>query len=97
MSFEDIKGQDSALHILKEGIQKDRVFSSYLFVGPDGVGKFMTARNFAKAVNCLSKKNKPCDECISCKKIDSGSHPDVFFVEPKGVSHTVGIDQIREP
>jgi len=95
MSFGDIKGQDSALLLLKESIKKDRVFSSYLFVGPDGVGKKLAAENLAKAVNCLSENTKPCDSCNSCKKIDSQGHPDVFFIEPKGASSSIGIEEIR--
>lgn len=110
MSFEDIKGQDKALRILKENVARDAIFSSYLFVGPDGVGKFLTARIFAKAINCMNKKvnlsaeakhnkylakAKPCGICLSCKKIDSGTHPDVFLLEPKGVSSSITIDQIR--
>ena len=95
MSFGDIKGQDSALLLLKESIKKDRVFSSYLFVGPDGVGKKLAAKNLAKAVNCLSENSKPCDSCRSCKNIDSEIHPDIFFIEPKGASSSVGIDEIR--
>ena len=96
MSFEDIKGQDRPLEILKDNIREKRVFSSYLFVGPDGVGKFLAAKNFAKAINCLDEEKKPCEKCTSCNKINSNIHPDVFFVEPKGVSFSVGIDQIRE-
>ena len=96
MSFEDIKGQDSALLILKENINNARVFSSYLFVGPDGIGKKEAAKNFAKAINCLNDRMKPCDICVPCKKINSGIHPDVFLVTPKGASASIGIDEIRE-
>lgn len=96
MSFGDIKGQDRALEILKEGILKGVIFSNYLFVGPDGVGKRETAKNFAKALNCLNQKNADlCDSCASCRKINSGVHPDVFFVEPTGASISIGISQIR--
>ncbi len=95
MSFEDIKGQDSALSVLKEGIKSGRIFSSYLFVGPNGIGKKETAKNFAKAINCLDEKNKPCEACTSCAKINSDVHPDVLFVEPQGKSVSIGIDQIR--
>ncbi len=96
MSFEDINRQDRTPEILKEGIRRNRIFSSYLFIGPDGSGKLAAARNLAKTVNCLSENNKPCEICLSCKKINSQIHPDVFFVEPKGASSSVGIDQIRE-
>lgn len=96
MSFADIKGQDNALEILKSALEKGSIFSNYLFAGPDGVGKALTAVNFAKALNCQSARGRPCGLCVSCKKIDSGTHPDVFFIEPKGASHSVGIDEIRE-
>ena len=95
MSFEDIKGQDNALEILKASLLGERVFSNYLFLGPDGIGKFLAAKNFAKAINCLEGQVGPCEKCHSCKKVNSNTHPDVFFVEPKGISSSVGIDQIR--
>jgi len=88
--------QHNIPEILKEGIRRNRIFSSYLFVGPAGAGKLEAAKKFAKAVNCLSENNKPCEICLSCKKINSQIHPDVFFVEPKGPSSFIGIDQIRE-
>ncbi len=97
MSFEDIKGQDRAIRILRASLRSNRIFSSYLFVGPDGIGKFETAKNFAKAVNCSSEKNPTdaCETCPSCKRINSRAHPDIFFVTPKGISSSIGIDEIR--
>lgn len=95
MSFENIKGQDKAVEILKKGLLKGRIFSNYLFAGPDGVGKAMLAAEFAKAVNCRDEKRAPCDSCQSCRKIDSRNHPDVFFIEPRGASFSIGIDEIR--
>ena len=95
MSFEDIKGQDSALNTLKGALEEGRVFSSYLFLGPEGVGKATTARNFAKALNCKDGENIPCDMCISCNKINSNTHPDVMIVEPEGASQAIKINRIR--
>ena len=95
MSFEDIKGQDRQIKTLKEAITKGYIFSSYLFVGPDGIGKAKVAQNFAKALNCPDKNEPPCDTCVSCRKVDSKTHPDVFFIEPKGASFSIGIEQIR--
>ncbi|UCD54594.1 MAG: DNA polymerase III subunit delta' [Candidatus Omnitrophota bacterium] len=82
--------------ILKEGIRRNRIFSTYLFIGPGGSGKLEAATNLAKAVNCLGENNKPCGICLSCNKINSQVHPDVFFVEPKDGVSSIGIDQIRE-
>jgi len=72
-----------------------KLFSAYLFLGPDGSGKFEAAKNFAKTLNCPAAKPEPCGTCAHCKKIDSEAHPDVFFAEPKGASSSIGIDEIR--
>jgi DNA polymerase-3 subunit delta' len=36
----------------------------------------------------------PCGRCKSCKKIESGNHPDIILIEPSGAF--IKIDQIRE-
>jgi len=96
MSFEDIKGQDEAIGLLKGDISAGRIFSSYLFTGPEGIGKALAAKKFAKAINCADRAFAPCERCVSCKRVDSESHPDVFFVRPKGASRSIGIREIRE-
>jgi DNA polymerase-3 subunit delta' len=66
------------------------------------VGKKLTARELAKAVNCpVSGPDDGCDECGSCRKIDRGIHPDFFFVEPSKSSAAakegyIRIDDIRD-
>jgi DNA polymerase III delta' subunit len=92
-----MKIQDNTPEILKESVRNGRIFSNYLFVGPESSGKREAAKNFAKAINCMNPKDgKPCGACVSCKKIDKEIHPDVFFVETKGASSSIGIDRIRE-
>lgn len=78
---------------LKEAIRKRRIFPSYLFVGADGAGKLKAALNFAKALNCSCPYF--CETCLSCRKINSGNHPDVFLLQPEGISASIGIDRIR--
>ncbi|MCX5667042.1 MAG: DNA polymerase III subunit delta' [Candidatus Omnitrophica bacterium] len=84
MSFESLKGQDSAVGYLKASLRNNRISHAYIFSGPDGVGKRLAAINFAKTLNCGSvKSGEPCDQCASCKKIDSSKHPDIFILKPK--------------
>ena len=52
MALKDIIGQDKAIGILKGCIAKDRVPHALLFAGDEGIGKKLTAVNFAKALNC---------------------------------------------
>ena len=97
MLFKNIKGQDSALAVLKKNIERNRIYSTYLFTGPDGVGKSIAACAFAKAINCPDRSDaNPCGECNSCKKIDAKAHPDVFFIAPKSDSSSIAIAEIRK-
>ncbi|GEM_PF-108196 len=52
-SFKDILAQDSAVSFLRSAINSERIANAYLFHGPSGVGKKMTAISFAKAINCI--------------------------------------------
>lgn len=81
--FRQIKGQDHAIQILKTAIEHDRVAQAYLFHGPDGVGKFMSALYFGMALNCLSMSEyRPCGVCTSCRKLLNFDHPDFIYLFP---------------
>ncbi|MGZ9587070.1 DNA polymerase III subunit delta' [Paenibacillus marinisediminis] len=94
MSFQHILGQERAKMILQHGLQAEKVSHAYLFSGPAGTGKMQTALTFAKALFCERLKDDCCNECLSCRKIDHGNHPDVHIIEPEGQS--IKIEQIRE-
>jgi DNA polymerase-3 subunit delta' len=81
MSFDEIKGQDRAIKILKHTIVNNHLAQTYLFYGPDGVGKKKTAIAFARALNCLTNENDACGVCISCRKIEQSIHPDVTLLQ----------------
>jgi len=81
MAFKDIKGQDSPIQRLTKNLEQERLASSYLFTGPEGIGKGLVAVNFAKAINCLKEKYYACDSCSSCLKIDKNQHPDVHIID----------------
>ncbi len=54
---------------------------SYLFYGPEGVGKDAIALELVKAVNCQGE-GKPCGHCQSCNWVAKNSHPDLMFLQP---------------
>ena len=86
MPFRDIVGQDLAVSVLRRALEGDRVPHAYLFYGPEGVGKTTIAEAFAKAANCLDDEAAAqgdfCGQCLSCRKIASGNHPDVRVIRP---------------
>ena len=57
MALEDIIGQERAIEILRGCIKRNRVAHAYIFAGDEGIGKKLTAINFAKALNCQNNRN----------------------------------------
>jgi len=97
MSFKDALGHSRPIEFLKRAIKKDTLAHSYLFWGNEGIGKKWVALQLAKTLNCLQGKPEQgdaCDQCLSCKKIDNGLHPDVMVLEPE--NQTLKVDQVRQ-
>ncbi len=95
--FEGIIGHDFQKNILMRAARDNMASHSYLFTGPDGVGKKLMALEFAKLLNCsepVASAEKSCG-CPSCRKIDKGIHPDVVLVEFTGVKN-IKVDQVRD-
>ena len=96
--FNNIIGHEHQKYLLTRAANEDMVSHAYLFSGPEGVGKKLTALEFAKALNCKSDPKSPPDVecgCGSCSKVARGIHPDVVLVEYEGVND-IKVDQIRE-
>ena len=91
--FSHVIGHKEAIERLRSALRSGRIANSYIFSGPTGIGKEFVAINFAKALNCLANVDDPCDECISCRKINDSNHPDVVIVRPEGAR--IKIDQVR--
>lgn len=98
MAFKDIIGQEVPKKLLQTQIRTNRIGTSYLFYGTEGIGKVLTAKTFAKAINCEENKEDSCDVCPTCKGIEELKNPDFVLltpeVTPKG-NKSIGIDQIR--
>lgn len=95
MGYRDIIGHERPVGILRGIIRTGKVPTSYLFAGEKGIGKMMTAVNFAKAMNCENREDgAPCDRCASCQKTEHGTHPDLRIAEPDG--GVIKVEQIRE-
>ncbi|GAA0438000.1 DNA polymerase III subunit delta' [Virgibacillus sp. AGTR] len=86
--------QPLASKIITNSMKKDRISHAYLLQGERGTGKEAIALLIAKGIFCETNAvNEPCQTCNACKRITSGNHPDVHWIEPDGQS--IKIDQIR--
>lgn len=94
MSFAAIEGQDRVKRILQNSLREDKVSHAYIFTGPSGTGRRAMAKAFAQAVYCKVLADDACGECLDCRKVEHGNHPDLYFIQPDGA--TIKIEQIRE-
>ena len=88
-----VVGHDWAVKLLEHSLAWNHVSHAYLLAGPAQIGKTTLGLALAKALNC-SGEPRPCGQCLSCRKIERGIHPDVRLVEPEG--DTLKIDQMRQ-
>lgn len=93
-SFEQVKGQDHIVQTLKNQINANRIGHAYLFCGTRGTGKTSVAKIFARAVNCEHPiDGSPCNECETCRAINSGSAMNVVEID---AASNNGVDNIRQ-
>jgi DNA polymerase-3 subunit delta' len=84
LMWRGIRGHDDVVDRFRRTFRSGRLASTYLFVGPEGIGKRRFARQLAQAVLCprmLLDTLAPCDACESCRLFMAGNHPDFEAVE----------------
>lgn len=100
--FADLVGQEEAVSTLRraaagaaailagEGVGS-AMTHAWIFTGPPGSGRSVAARAFAAALQCATGVG--CGECPGCHTTLSGTHADVRFVTPDGLS--IGVGEMR--
>jgi DNA polymerase-3 subunit delta' len=90
-----IVGHQGAVAALDRAIRSDALPHALLLTGPAGVGKTHLALELARALNCTGQ-DAPCGQCVHCRQIEAGSHPDVSVVERPEGKDSIAIQQVRE-
>jgi DNA polymerase-3 subunit delta' len=83
MSWNQILNHEPALERFRRSVGRNRLASTYLFVGPPGIGKHTFALKLAETLLCESRTNdefEPCGICQGCMQVQSQSHPDLILV-----------------
>lgn len=78
--FNNILGNEETKRRLETSIKQNKISHSYMFIGQSGIGKFMIAKEFAKAILCQGE-NKPCDKCEACIKFNGDNNPDIQIID----------------
>ena len=90
----EVLGQEHVVRALSGAVRENRLAHAFLFSGPRGTGKTSSARILAKMVNCeRGPTPEPCGVCEQCRRIEGGTHLDVWEID--AASHG-GVDDARE-
>lgn len=77
--------QKVAIDRLRTSFLNNRIAHAYLFDGEAGTGKEEAAIYFSKLLLCgQPTEGVPCETCPSCRRIETGIHPNVTIVRPDG-------------
>lgn len=83
MAWQGIEGHNDVVEQFRRSLARGRLASTYLFVGPQGVGKHAFAQKFAQTLLCLTnppERLEPCGHCAGCVQVMAGTHPDLIVV-----------------
>ncbi len=73
--------------------------STYLFCGPDGVGKRRVSLEWGRSLLCTGDPEDTHDPCPSCRHFETSghaSHPDISILKPDSEGEPIRIDAARE-
>ncbi|MGH7193695.1 MAG: ATP-binding protein [Candidatus Saccharimonadales bacterium] len=83
MPWHGIEGHDAVVEQFRLSLERGRLASTYLFVGPAGVGKHSFALKLAQAMLCQTRPAEqldPCGQCAGCAQVMAGTHPDLLRI-----------------
>ena len=106
--FEQITGHQQNKEFLERFLNREERPHALLFYGPEGIGKCLLAKEFARAFLCLGSvpDAKPCNRCESCRLLNfetgNFAHPDYLYFDPttdeeqeKKKTKIISVNQIR--
>lgn len=96
MPFADIVGHERIVEVFRRSVRSGKVSHSYIFEGVPGCGRRKTALALIQAIYCQAVDDDACGVCPSCRKVASGNHGDIHYVEPLPDKRDISIDQLRE-
>lgn len=96
MAWQGIEGHDEIARRLGLAESRGRLTGSYLFVGPDGVGKRTFALALARGAMCTAPRGPltACGDCPSCHAFTGGGHPDLEVVSKPPDRSTIPLESL---
>ena len=83
MSWQEVRGHDRQFEWFRQQYANGRLGSSFLFIGPAGIGKRTFALKLAQALLCENSAESslvPCQGCSGFQQVAALTHPDLLTV-----------------
>jgi DNA polymerase III subunit delta' len=83
VAWQGILGHDAVVEQFRRSLARGRLPSTFLFVGPTGIGKRTFALKLAQTLLCQAvpaEQMAPCGKCDSCVQVAALTHPDLIVI-----------------
>ncbi len=100
MQWQDLIGHERQKEWFDRAMARGRLANTFLFLGPDGVGKRTFARLLAKSLLCHRSPQdelQPCGACEDCAQVEAHTHPDLIEVSKPADRATLPLEAIIGP
>lgn len=91
----EVVGHEAVFERFRRALRRGRLASTFLFVGPAGVGKRLVARRIAQSLLCevnAAERLEPCGDCPACRMFLAGNHPDFLVVSKPPDRSTIPLE-----
>ena len=80
ISFDALAGNNALKNSLKHALN-ERFPQTVLLSGDDSAALKTLATVLAAGILCEGKGSHPCGNCLPCRKVEQGVHPDLTIVD----------------
>lgn len=95
MTWQGIVGHDHLVELFRRSIEQKKLATTFLFVGPQGIGKRTFALKLAQSILCGTvdeSELSPCGTCSECQQVLSDSHPDLQLIQKPADKSFIPVD-----
>lgn len=95
MQWESLLGHATQRQWFQNAIEQHRLATSFLLIGPEGIGKRTFARLLAKSLLCrktAADQLAACGQCEDCLQVDASTHPDLIEIAKPEEKSVIPLD-----
>ncbi len=93
--MQQLVGHQDIKQWLIDQYQQDKLPTSFIFQGPEGIGKKFLAVALLQWINCQKQEVGACGECSDCRRVFEDQNELIYRLQLEG-KKSIGVDQIRE-